>query len=172
MVCGEPDVEVPRQPVLADDDTCVLDGLVREQELCAHHRSLRAVPGVGDERIEPACFRNGVVVQEDDVFTAAHRRAVVAGSGKAAVRLPPDGLDGIAIGAEQLRGRIGGRIVDHDRLAGDVRRVSQQRLEALPRKCRMVVDGDDDRASDASRSHSWPSREKITQVFSSRTTAE
>src|SRR5687767_6107348 len=106
MVCREPDVEVPRQAVLADNDTCMLDRFVRKEELCTHNRGLRIARGIGGKRVEPARFRNRVVVQKYEVVTTGRCRAVVAGGGEASVRLTRDDPDGVGVLMEQLGGGI------------------------------------------------------------------
>ena len=90
-----------------------LQHTVAEEQLGAHHAGIGFVAEGIDQGVEPALLWFGVVVQQQQIFAARCRRAVVAALDEAAVLVIADHAN--AADASQYAGSVVSRtVIDHD----------------------------------------------------------
>ena len=120
-----------------------LQAAVGIQQLRADQTGVRVFGESAEQRVEPARLRDGVVVQEDQVFAARQRCAVVAGGDEAAVLRAAV----IAHAADlRQRGRrfVATAVVDHDHLERRRGRMRGQCAQAGEGVRELIEDRDDD----------------------------
>jgi hypothetical protein len=80
MIGREATVDVTRVAILmANHDAGVLNGHVRIEQLASDDGRAHLLPGVVNERIQPARTRSDVVIEKDQQLTVGNRGTIVAG---------------------------------------------------------------------------------------------
>ena len=82
MVAREASIDVPRDQVVADHETRMLDSAVLGKKAGADPGDPGICVRVVDERLQPVLGGDGVVVEEDDERSSRDARARVAGCGE------------------------------------------------------------------------------------------